>query len=54
MFTSFTIYSKSSKIAIGRGPSPDITSLFPGHPNINEEWKIIKNKKSFIREEYEH
>ena len=32
--TSFTMYSKSSKMAIGNGPSPVITSVLPGQPEI--------------------
>lgn len=46
MFTSFTIYSSSSKMAIGSGPSPVITSKLPGQPEntwldqyaINPNW----------------
>ena len=30
--TSFTIYSSSSNMAMGSGPSPVITSKLPGHP----------------------
>ena len=32
LFTSFTIYSSSSKMAMGSGPSPVITSKLPGQP----------------------
>lgn len=49
LITSFTMYSSSSKIAIGRGPSPVITSKLPGQPTITVSLLVVLHShiKSF-------